>query len=30
MPEGQLDQMQEQDVIDLVQYLRTSEQVSLE
>ncbi len=30
MPEGQLDQMQEQDVIDLVQYLRTSEQVSLD
>ncbi|MCH2179889.1 MAG: c-type cytochrome [Mariniblastus sp.] len=30
MPEGQLDQMTEQEVIDLIQYLRSTEQVGIE
>jgi cytochrome c oxidase cbb3-type subunit I/II len=29
MPDGQLDQMEKQDVIDLIKYLRTTEQVEL-
>ena len=29
MPDGQLDQMKEQEVIDLIKYLRTTEQVEM-